>query len=259
MVKIFDSHAHYDDSDFDVDRESLLSSMKDKGVYRIVNIGASLESSRATCELTKQYEDVFGAVGIHPSDAQRTTSSDPMGELRNMYESHKDKIVAIGEIGLDYHYPDTDKVIQEKFFVDQLNLARELELPVVIHSRDAANDTVEIMKKEKASEIGGVVHCFSYTKEMAKIFLDMGFYIGVGGVLTFSNAKKLKEALTVVPMDKIVVETDCPYLAPSPYRGQRNESDYITYVVNVLAGLKGVSEDEVYEITYNNAMKLYRM
>lgn len=252
---IFDTHAHYDDEAFDEDRESLLQGMKQNGVDCIVNIGANMQTSRNTVALTEQYDFIYGAVGVHPSDVYDMTEAD-LETLREW--SRLDKIVAIGEIGLDYHYPDTDKALQQKWFIRQLQLAREEKLPVVIHSRDAAADTLAIMQ-EHGRELGGVIHCFSYTKEMAAEYLKMGYYIGIGGVLTFKNAKKLVEAVEVIPPERLVLETDAPYLAPDPYRGKRNESAYLTYVAQKLAQIKGVSYEEIVAQTAKNAKAMYRM
>ena len=165
--------------------------------------------------------------------------------------------MAVGEIGLDYHYDEIDKPLQQKHFEGQMELARRAKKPIVIHSRDAARDTADIMKSCRAEEIGGVMHCYSYTKEMAREFLDMGFFFGIGGVVTFKNAKKLKEAVDFIPLSNIVLETDAPYLTPEPFRGKRNRSDHLTYVVSEIARIKGITEEEVCSVTYNNACKLY--
>lgn len=253
---IFDTHAHYDDDAFDEDREELLSSMQANGVGKIVNIGASLTSCKQTMELMHKYDFVYGALGVQPNEVEEI-SEESFAFLKEWCKS--EKCVAVGEIGLDYYYDEPASELQKKWFVRQLNLARELSKPVVIHSRDAAKDTIDIMKEQHAEEIGGVVHCFSYTKETAKIMLDMGFYIGIGGVLTFKNGVKLKEAAAFIPMDKIVLETDCPYLAPVPFRGKRNSSLYLPYVVSALAEIKGISEEEVRRITWENAHRMYRI
>ena len=171
----------------------------------------------------------------------------------------KDKILAIGEIGLDYYWEDVQRAIQQKWFSRQLELARAEQLPVIIHSRDAANDTYNMMKSAKAEQIGGVVHCYSYTKEMARQFLEMDFYFGIGGVITFTNAKKLKEAVEFIPLDKIVLETDSPYLAPMPNRGKRNSALNIPFIAKEIASIKGITYDEVMEITFQNGKRLYRM
>ena len=251
---IIDTHAHYDDSAFDEDREGLLGSMQEAENGRIVNIGSSIEACRRTLELMEKYEFVYGALGVHPCDTGALTEADI--EWIRQQSAHK-KCVAIGEIGLDYYWDEPDRDIQKKWFVRQLQLAKEVRLPVCIHSRDAAQDTVDIMKAEHAEEIGGVVHCYSYSRELAKVFLDMGFYFGIGGVVTFNNGRKLKEVVDYVPLDRIVLETDCPYLAPVPFRGKRNDSMKLTYVAEMIARIKEISVDEVQEITRRNAYGLY--
>ena len=256
MTPIFDTHAHYDDEAFDEDREVLLQELPKQGIARVVNVGASLSSCKKTIELMETYDFVYGAIGVHPNETAEL-NEESFAWLRE--QCQRDKCVAVGEIGLDYYWDEPARSVQKEWFVRQLDLARELSQPVIIHSRDAAKDTVDIMTAENASEIGGVVHCFSYTKETAKIFLDMGFYIGIGGVLTFKNAKKLKEAMEYIPMDRIVLETDCPYLAPVPNRGKRNSSLNIPYVVAAMAEIKGITEEEVRRQTWKNAHDLYRM
>lgn len=253
---IFDTHAHYDDEAFDDDREELLSHMREKGIEYIVNVGSDIESIRKTLELTEQYPFVYGAAGVHPSETAELTSKD-MEWIRET--AGREKIVAIGEIGLDYYWPEPDREVQKKWFKEQLKLAEETGLPVIIHSRDAAADTLEILKEWDAHKTKGVIHCFSYTWETAREYLDMDYYFGIGGVLTFKNAKKLKEAVMHIPMEKILLETDCPYLAPEPYRGKRNQSEYIFYVAEQLAELKKISREEVLEITRNNAKKFYEI
>ena len=256
MTEIFDTHAHYDDEAFDEDREELLAGLPGQGIARVVNVGASLASCKKTLELMNRYDYIYGAIGVHPSETGELNEEN-FKQIRE-WCSHE-KCLAVGEIGLDYYWDEPEREIQKKWFVRQLDLAREVKLPVVIHSREAAKDTADIMTAEHAEEIGGVVHCYSYTRETAKIFLDMGFYFGIGGVLTFKNAKKLKEAVEYIPMDRIVLETDCPYLAPEPNRGKRNSSLNIPYVVTVMSQLKGISEEEVRKAAWENAIKLYRM
>ena len=285
MTAIFDTHAHYDDKAFDDDRDALLESLPENGVARVVNIGASLASCRSSLALAEKYDFVYTSAGVHPSETGaledsilqpfRSTQSpevmkpveqptamcrhtiEPMEYLKSI--CRHEKCVAVGEIGLDYYWDEPAREIQKKWFVRQLLLARECRLPVIIHSRDAARDTTDIMTAEKAGEIGGVVHCFSYTKEIARIFLDMGFYIGIGGVMTFQNARKLKEVAEYIPMDRIVLETDCPYLAPVPFRGKRNSSLNLPYVVETLALLKGISGEEVRRAAWENGLRLFGM
>ncbi|MBQ2425753.1 MAG: TatD family hydrolase [Lachnospiraceae bacterium] len=256
MEYIFDTHAHYDDEDFDADRYELLESMKEHGVGTIVNIGASMRSCKTTLALAEKYPFVYGALGVHPSDCGTMTEEDIQWIKAN---AANEKIVAIGEIGLDYYWDNVERDVQKKWFVRQLEIAKETGLPVIIHSRDAAQDTLEIMKSEHKDTTGGVIHCFSYGVEMAREYLNMDYFIGVGGVLTFKNGKKLKEVVEYAPMDKLVLETDCPYLAPVPYRGKRNSSLYLTHVVEEMAAIKGMSVEEVIRVTAENAKRLYRL
>ncbi len=251
---IIDTHAHYDDKAFDEDRDILLAGMQQAGIGCIVNIGSSMDACRRTLDLMEHYDFMYGALGVHPCDSRQLTEED-MDWLK--LQSSHEKCVAIGEIGLDYYWDEPARDIQRKWFVRQLELAREVKLPVCIHSRDAAQETVDIMKAVHAEEIGGVVHCYSYSKELAKIFLDMGYYFGIGGVVTFNNGRKLKEVVDYVPMDRIVLETDCPYLAPVPFRGKRNDSTKLIHVVQMIAQIKGISVEEVEEITCCNAYGLY--
>lgn len=257
-MRIFDTHAHYDDERFDEDRETLLlKGLKDSGVVSVTNIGCDMESSRVTDKMTREYDYIYGAIGIIPHHADEMTDDD-IEELRRMAESNK-KIVAIGEIGLDYYYDEPDRDIQKKCFVRQMELAGDLGLPIVIHSREAAQDTFQLMKEAHAEEIGGVIHCYSYSDEMAREFMRLGFFFGIGGTVTFKNSKKLKKAVEFIPLDHIVLETDSPYLTPVPFRGKRNNSGYLNYVVSEIARLKGISEEEVAERTYENALRLYRI
>lgn len=253
---IFESHAHYDDEVFDEDREKLLASFAGQGVGTVINVGASLAGCRATVALTQEYSFVYGAIGVHPSEVGELTEEN-FDLLKDWCA--QDKIVAVGETGLDYHWPEPGAILQKDWFERQLILARQVELPVIIHSREAAKDTLEIMQAHHAGEIGGVVHCFSYAKEMAREYLNMDFYFGIGGVITFKNSKKLKEAVEYIPMEKILLETDSPYLAPESNRGKRNTSLNLPCVAQAIAELKGISYEEVVEITEANARKLFRL
>ena len=253
---IFDTHAHYDDERFDEDRDALLRSMKEAGIGNIVNIGANMASSQRSLDLAAEYDFMYAAVGVHPSDCAEL-DDEKIEKLKEM--SSFPKCVAIGEIGLDYYWPEPEHDLQKKWFKRQIALAREVELPIIVHSRDAAADTVDILKSENAGELGGVVHCFSYSKEVAEECVKMGFYIGIGGVLTFKNGRKMKEVAEAVPMERIILETDCPYLAPEPFRGKRNSSLYLPYVVSAMAQIKGISEEEVISITEANAREMYRL
>ena len=255
-VKIFDTHAHYDDEAFDDDRDELIKEVHEAGVVHIVDIACSMETSCKMPDFIKKYDFMYGTVGVHPDDIYDLTDND-MDELKIL--SKADKIIAIGEIGLDYHYEDIDKELQKKWFAIQLQLARELKLPISIHSRDAAKDTIDVMKAEHAENIGGVMHCFGYGVEMARQYLNMGYYLGIGGVVTFKNGRKLKEVVEYAPLDRLVLETDCPYLSPVPFRGKRNHSGNLTYVAEEIANIKGVSVDQVYETTFNNAIDMYNL
>ncbi len=253
---IFDTHAHYDDEAFNDDRHELLSSLAEQGIGAVVNVGASIQSTKNTLELMKQYPFVYGAVGVHPSETAEL-NEDLLNWLAHV--AGQEKVVAIGEIGLDYYWNEPDPEIQKHWFVRQLDVARQVKLPVVIHSRDAAKDTLDIMKAEQAKELGGVIHCFSYSVEMAREYLNMGFYLGIGGVLTFNNARKLKEVVEYMPLDRIVLETDCPYLSPVPLRGKRNSSLNLPYVVTAISQMKGVPEEDVLAAAWENAKTLYRL
>ena len=251
---IFDTHAHYDDDAFDEDREPLLAQLKAAGIERVVNVGASIHSSHTTLELIEKHDFLYGAIGVHPSETEELNE-----EWMNWLEekSHEKKVVAIGEIGLDYHWEEPARDVQKYWFVRQLDLARKVKLPVIIHSRDAAKDTLDIMKAEHAEDIGGVIHCFSYTKEMAREYLNMGFFLGIGGVLTFKNARKLFDVVEYLPMDKILLETDCPYLAPVPNRGKRNSSLNLPYVIKAISEIKKLPEEQITAATEQNARKLF--
>ena len=253
---IFDTHAHYDDEAFDEDRDELLSSMAAQGIAKIVNIGSSFEANQKTLKLAQEYDFIKAAFGIHPEFADQLNEENfkRIEELCRL-----DECVAVGEIGLDCYWPEPDVSIQKPWFERQMDLARRIGKPIVVHSRDAAQETYEMMKAAGAGDIGGVVHCFSYSKEMARLFVDMGFYIGVGGVITFKNGKKLKEVVEYIPLEHIVLETDCPYLAPVPFRGKRNSSLLLPHVVEVISEIKGISREEVERITWDNAHRLYRL
>ena len=253
---IFDTHAHYDDEAFDEDRDQLLSSMKDGGVGCIVNVCASAGGFGGTLELIKAYPFVYGAVGVHPDDAGIMTQ-DTLDEIRRL--SHLKKMVAIGEIGLDYywHKEEAEHKQQQEMFRAQMDIAREEKLPFMIHSRDAAEDTLEIVKEYMKKDMsGGIIHCFFYSNEIAAEYLKMGLYLGIGGVLTFKNAKKLKEVAAIAPLSQIVLETDCPYMAPEPNRGRRNSSLNLPYVAEALAQIKGITAEEVIAVTEENAKRL---
>ena len=253
---IFETHAHYDDEAFAQDRENLLASMQEHGIGYIVNACASIESLKDTEELMEKYPFVYGAFGIHPDDVEKMTE-ETLEEIRRL--SRLPKAVAIGEIGLDYywHKEEHEHEIQKKMFLAQMEIAREEKLPFMVHSRDAAKDTLDLVKDcMKGGMYGGIIHCFSYGKEMAREYLDMGLYLGIGGVVTFKNAKKLKEVVAYAPLEQLVLETDSPYLSPEPNRGKRNSSLNLPYVAEAIAQIKGCSEEEVIAVTEENAKKL---
>lgn len=252
---IFDTHAHYDDEQFKEDRDELLASMPSMGVGTIVNVSATYESCKEVVALAQKYPHVYAAVGVHP-DEVGALNDETFAEMKKLFAT--DKVVAVGEIGLDYYWDNESHEVQHEWFVRQLELAKELDLPVLIHSREAAADTMYVMKNY-AKGLGGVIHCYSYSKEMAEEYVKMGFYIGIGGVVTFKNAKKMKEVVEAIPMDRILLETDCPYLAPEPFRGKRNQSSYLQYVAEKIAELKGLSVEEVIAQTEANARRMYRL
>lgn len=251
---IFDSHAHYDDAQFDEDRMDVLSHLKDAGVAKVVNISNGWDDLLKTLELIKQVPFLYGTVGIHPCKVSEL-NDERMEQMRDFCSG--DKIVAVGEIGLDYYWMSDPKEVQKEWFIRQLRLAKEVNLPVVIHSRDASQDTFDIMKAEHAGTTGGVIHCYSGSVEMAREYVKMGYFLGIGGVVTFKNSKTLKKVAAEIPLEHIVIETDCPYLAPTPYRGKRNSSAYLPMVVEEIARLRGISTEEVERVTYENAMRLY--
>lgn len=251
---IFDTHAHYDDEAFDIDREELLYSLPKQGIGYVVNVSASMESVDKTLDLTRKYPYIYGAVGIHPDEAKE------LNEERFQWlkeKSEQPKIVAIGEIGLDYYWNTTDHETQKNWFGRQMELARDRKLPMIIHSRDAAQDTYQMLKEAKADTIGAVIHCFSYGVEQARDYLNMGYYLGIGGVITFTNGRKLKEVVEYAPISQLLLETDCPYLSPVPHRGKRNSSLNLSYMVKEIARIKEMEEEAVIRATAENAKKFY--
>lgn len=253
---LFDTHAHYDDEQFDADRDELLSSMPENNVGLIVNSCAALTDIPTVTAIAEKYPFVYATAGVHPSDCGELTVSDL--DIIEKAAAHE-KIVAIGEIGLDYYYDNVPKDIQKRWFEAQAQLAKSLKMPVVIHDRDAHRDTLDILRSVDVRSTGGVFHCYSGSAEMAREVLDMGMYIAFGGVLTFKNAVRAVEAAKYVPIDRIVLETDSPYLAPVPNRGKRNSSLFIHFVAERLAEIKNVSVDEVERITFENGKKLFNI
>ena len=252
---IFETHAHYDDEAFNEDREVLIPKLYEEGITKVVNISVNRETCENTLRLIERYPFFYGALGFHPSDSMDFNETE-YAWIRD--QTSHERVVAIGEIGLDYHWEEPDKEIQKRAFIRQLQLAQETGLPVVIHSRDAAQDTMDIIR-EYGRGLTGVIHCYSYHAQDAVRYVRSGFNIGVGGVITFKNAHKLREVVEAVPIENIVIETDCPYLAPEPFRGSRNSSMYLPYVIQKIAEIKGISMKETEDITYGNAVKMYRL
>ncbi|MDI9509359.1 MAG: TatD family hydrolase [Bacillota bacterium] len=251
---IFETHAHYEDRAFDDDREDLLNSLSKNNIEYVVNVSSAIETVKQSIDLAESYEYIYASVGIHPQET-KSMDEDKLLWLKEMAK-HK-KVVAIGEIGLDYYWDTTDPKTQKLWFEKQMDMAKDLAKPLVIHSRDAANDTFNMIKDAKVEDIGGVMHCFGYGVEQARRYLNMGFYLGIGGVVTFTNGRKLKEVVSYAPIDQLVVETDCPYLSPVPYRGKRNSSLYLPYILKEIATIKDMDYDTVVKITNENAKNLY--
>ncbi len=252
MTGIFDTHSHYADSAFDEDREQVLRELPGKGVKLVMLAASGMEDSAENSRLSKEYDYIYAAAGVHPESVDETPG-DYIGRLKDMIAANE-KIKAVGEIGLDYHYEGYDREKQIRFFREQLELAAELDMPVIVHSRDAVEDTVEILREYRPK---GVVHCFSGSAETAKEILRLGMYIGFTGVLTFKNAKKALKALAEVPMDRLLMETDCPYMAPEPFRGRRCDSSMIAYTAARAAEIKGMTTQELIDITCRNGMTMY--
>ena len=250
---LFDTHAHMDDRAFDADREALLSALPEQGIGLLMNPGCSLVSSRAASALADRYDYIYAAVGSHP-DAADEVDEETLDAYRTLLRGNR-KVKAVGEIGLDYHYEDVPREVQKAAFRAQLDLAAELDMPVIVHEREAHQDALEIL--DDYSGLRGVFHCFSGSKEMALDLVRRGWYVGFTGVLTFKNARRAIEAASAVPLDRILIETDCPYMAPEPFRGKRNDPGYVYRVAEVLAQIKGISVAAAADATYRNACTLY--
>ena len=252
---LFDTHAHMDDHAFDCDREELLAGLPEKGLTLVMNPGCSLESSRNAVALANRYDYIYAAVGSHP-DVADEVNEEVLEEYRNLCKLNP-KVKAIGEIGLDYHYEDIPREIQLKAFRMQMELARELNLPVIVHEREAHEDGMNVVRE--FPDVTGVFHCYSGSAEMARQLVDKGWYIGFTGVLTFKNARKAVEVAASIPLDRIVIETDCPYMAPDPFRGKRNDPGKIYRMAEKLAEIRGLSVEEIQAITVENGKRLYRI
>ena len=252
---LFDTHAHMDDRAFDHDREELLSSLPGQGIALLMNPGCSLTSSRAASRLSQEYDYIYAAVGSHP-DAADEVNGEVLEEYRKLCKLNP-KIKAIGEIGLDYHYEDIPRDIQQRAFRMQLELARELDLPVIVHEREAHEDGLKIISE--FPEVTGVFHCYSGSAEMARQLVERGWYIGFTGVLTFKNARKAVEVAQSIPLERIVLETDCPYMSPEPFRGKRNDPSRLCYMAEKLAQLRSLPVEKIHEVTVENGKQLYRI
>ena len=250
----FDSHAHYDDRRFDSDRNEALLALAKNGISNITNIGSDIKTSKKSVELAEKYDFVYAAVGVHPHEVKDMTDAD-LVKIADL-SKHK-KVVAIGEIGLDYYYDHSPRDAQRYWFKKQMKLSYDLRLPVIIHSRDATEDTIKICRESKIH--GGIIHCFSGSVETAKIYLDLGYHISFAGPVTFKNAKSLPDVAKIVPDDRLLIETDCPYMAPEPHRGERNCSVYVKHVAEKIADLRGVSAEHIAKVTSDNAKKIFNI
>lgn len=251
---LFDTHAHLNDERFDEDRHVIIKSLKENGVEAYCEIAYDMQSSFAACELSQKYDFIYAAVGVHPHDSKDMTEED-LPRLKELLS--KDKVVALGEIGLDYYYDNSERDVQRYWFARQLKLAKSVNMPITVHSRDAMEDTINILREHGTGD--GIIHCYSGSKESAKILLDMGYYISFAGPVTFKNANSILEVIKYVPEDRILIETDSPYLAPVPYRGKRNCPVYVAEVAKKVAELKGKSFEGIAQITTENAKKVYRI
>lgn len=256
-MEYFDTHAHYDDAKFDDDREEVLKKIFNSGVTKCIDVGCDIKTSKMAIELAKKYEFIFAICGIHPSEIADSEKKidNQISQIKQLVISNK-KVVAIGEIGLDYHYDGFNKELQQKAFVKQIQLANELKLPISIHTRDAIDDTIAILRQYEI-RYGGILHCCPFNRELVKHGLEQGLHIAFGGTATFKNSKNACEIVNQVPDDKILIETDCPYLAPDPLRGTRNDSSNLKFVVQKLAEFRNTTPEKIANLTYQNACKLF--
>ncbi|WNC14942.1 TatD family hydrolase [Brevibacillus brevis] len=253
---LFETHTHLNAPEFDEDRAEVIARARENGVSTIVNIGFNAETIPTCIELAEAYDFIYAVVGWHPQDAKDMTD-EHLAWIEEL--SRHPKVIGLGEMGLDYYWDTSPKDVQAEVFRKQIRLARKVGMPIIIHNRDAHQDVISILKEEKAAEVGGIMHCFSGSWETAKLALDMNFYISFGGPLTFKNAKQPKEVAAKVPLDRLLIETDSPYLTPHPFRGKRNESGYVRYVCEEMANIRGLSYEEMAQITAENARRLFRL
>jgi len=254
MQKLFDSHAHLDDKKFDKDRDETIKQARESGIARIINVGADIKSCYTSLALAQKHDFIFNACGIHPHDAD-TYNDDIERQLREITKDSN--TVAIGEIGLDYYYDNSPREIQKQAYARQINLAGELGFPIIIHDRDAHKDCIDILKAEKTQDMKGVFHCYSGSAEMVKTIVNMGFYVSFTGVITFKNARKTIDALAAVPLERLLVETDCPYMSPEPKRGRRNVPDFMRFTAMKMAQIHNLDFDELCQILWDNTHELF--
>lgn len=261
MMKLFDTHAHYNDDSFNEDRDEIIKSFPNNNVVKCVNVGYNIESSIKAIEISKKYDYIYATCGIHPSDIPQTEEElwIMIEKIKELAIQNTEKVLAIGEIGLDYHWQSDNKELQQKAFIKQIELANELKLPISIHSRDAIDDTINIIKKRVKIENGGILHCCPFNKELVKNGLECGLYISFAGPTTFKNAKNANEIIMQVPLEKMLIETDSPYLAPEPVRGKRNDSRNVKYIAQKIADVRNMTLEEISEITYQNAIKVFNV
>lgn len=253
---LIDSHAHLDDQKFDRDRDIIIKNLKSNGIELVINIGADLQTSIASVSLAEKYENIYAAVGVHPHSASEV--DDSTIEILKSF-ANREKVVAIGEIGLDYYYDNSPRDLQRKWFKEQINLAKQVDLPVVIHTREAAQETFDILKEAQDGSLRGVLHCYSGSVEMAIEYIKLGFYISFAGPVTFKNARSIREVAKSVPLDRLLVETDCPYLTPEPNRGKRNEPIFVKYTAGTIADIRGITYEELAKVTNRNTRDLFKI
>lgn len=259
-MEIFDTHAHYDDEQFDQDRIEVINALKDENVTKCINIGCDVETSKMACNIANDYSFIYATVGIHPSEIKHTIEeiNKQIQDIKKIAQTNE-KVVAIGEIGLDYYWNKNNKELQKKAFIQQIELANELKLAISIHTRDAIDDTINIIKDKIKIEQGGVLHCCPFNRELVKHGLEAGLYVAFGGTCTFKNSKNADEIIKMVPENRMLIETDSPYLAPEPVRGTRNDSRNLKYIIQKIANVKETTQEYIANITYNNAKTLFKI
>lgn len=258
-MKLFDSHSHYNDEQFDNDREEIIKKIYEAGIEKVVVLGDNVENSKKAIDIAKNHDFIYSAVGIHPSEISASEEKIDNEILEIEELARNDKVVAIGEIGLDYHWEKDKKGLQKYAFLEQIKLANMLKLPIVVHSRDAIMDTIEILKGDIVPRKKGILHCCQLNKDLVKAGLEAGFYISFAGPITFKSSKNALEIIQMVPDDRILIETDSPYLSPEPNRGQRNDSRNVKYIAQRIAEIKGKTLEEIAKTTYENAMRIFQI